>query len=51
MKKAAILGAAAASAILFALGLPNEAFPYGLPLLGYIALIPLYCAMASAPSY
>lgn len=51
MKKAAILGAAAASALLFALGLPNEAFPYGLPLLGYLALIPLYCAMAEAPSY
>ena len=51
MKKAAILGAAAASALLFALGLPNEAFPYGFPLLGYIALIPLYCAMAEAPSY
>lgn len=51
MKKTGIILAAVASAFLFALGLPNEIFHYGFPILGYVALIPLYCAMAAAPSY
>jgi apolipoprotein N-acyltransferase len=51
MKKGVLLAQAAASALLFALGLPNELFPYGLPVLGYVALIPLYFALGDAPSY
>lgn len=51
MRKPAIITAALASAFVFALGLPNEAFNYGLPVLGYIALVPLYFAAARAPSF
>ena len=36
------------SAALCALSLPNEIFPYGVWLLGFIALAPLYGALAKA---
>ncbi len=51
MKKPALLAAAAASSVLFALALPNEVFAYGMPVLGFLALVPLYFAMGAAPSY
>ena len=40
-----------ASALLFALGLPNELFLMGFPLLGYVALIPLYFALLEIPDW
>lgn len=43
--------AALFSAALLALSLPNEFFRLGLPLLGFLALIPLYLALVSAPDY
>jgi apolipoprotein N-acyltransferase len=51
MKKARLLVLAALSALLLSLGLPNELFLYGQPLLGYLALVPLYFALKEAPSY
>ncbi len=51
MKKVRLLACAIASALLFALGLPNEAFLYGFPALGYVCLVPLYFAMLEVPSY
>lgn len=51
MNKPSILLASLASAIFFTMGLPNEVFNYGLPALGYIALVPLYFAAANAPSF
>ncbi|MEI6875082.1 MAG: apolipoprotein N-acyltransferase, partial [Spirochaetota bacterium] len=39
------------SALLFALGLPNELFLMGFPLLGYVALIPLYFALLEIPDW
>ena len=51
MRKLRLLALAASSALLFAAGLPNEVFKYGFPLLGYIALVPLYLCLMEAPSY
>ena len=51
MKMPRLLGGAAASAFLLALGLPNEAFLYGQPVLGAVALIPLYLVLLEAPSW
>ena len=39
-----------ASAILFPLALPNEFFPFGIPLLGLVALTPLYVAFTTVQS-
>jgi apolipoprotein N-acyltransferase len=46
-----LLGLALSSAILLALALPNEAFRFGSPPLGFIALVPLYVALVRAPSF
>jgi apolipoprotein N-acyltransferase len=51
MRKLRLLALAASSALLFAAGLPNEVFKYGLPFLGYVALVPLYFCLMEAPSY
>jgi len=51
MRKLRLLALAASSALLFAAGLPNEVFKYGFPLLGYVALVPLYFCLMEAPSY
>ena len=51
MKKLRLLALALSSAFLFAAGLPNEVFKYGLPVLGYLALVPLYFSMLEAPGY
>ena len=39
------------SALLLALALPNDLFPYGSPLLGVFALAPLLAALYRTPSY
>lgn len=51
MKMPRLLGGAAASAFLLALGLPNEAFLYGQPVLGAVALIPLYLVLLETSSW
>lgn len=51
MTKLRILALALSSSVLFFLGLPNELFHYGFPLLGYLALVPLYCAVRFSPSH
>jgi apolipoprotein N-acyltransferase len=43
------MGLALASAILMTLAVPNEAFKHGLPVLGFIALVPLYLAALELP--
>lgn len=42
---------AASSAFLMSLSLPNEVFKYGFPLLGFVALVPLWTALVAAESY
>lgn len=45
------LGLTLASSILLPLALPNELFPSGQPLLGMVALVPLFLAYRGAKSY
>lgn len=42
---------AVSSAVLMALALPNELFKYGLPPLGFLALIPLWTALLDTETY
>mgnify|MGYP000994337850 FL=1 len=51
MNKFISLLLAISSAVLLALALPNELFSWGNPVLGVIALVPLYLALDRAGSY
>ncbi|HET7839534.1 MAG TPA: apolipoprotein N-acyltransferase [Rectinemataceae bacterium] len=48
---ATLLALGLSSSFLLSLGLPNEVFRLGMPLLGLVALIPLYVALRGCRSY
>ncbi len=51
MKRAPLLLLALLGGLLVALAIPNEFFPYGSPLLGWLAAAPLCLALAASPGY
>ncbi len=46
-----LLGLSLSSSLLLSLSLPNEAFRFGMPILGFIALVPLYHALRECRSW